>query len=57
MKSDHRILARLRAENMALRALIVELGGTPPVPPAGEDTRPGPSPRLPMLAHLARRGL
>ncbi len=58
MANASTIIGRLRAENMVLRVLIVELGGTPPpAPPVGEDRRPGPSLRLPTLAYLAQRGL
>ena len=58
MANANTTIGRLRAENAVLRALVVELGGTPPpVPPIAEDRSPGPSPRLPMLAHLAQRGL
>lgn len=56
MQSDHRLLARLRAENAVLRALIVDLGGKPPPPiPAVAPARPGAD--IPALAHLRRLGV
>lgn len=60
MPNERRIINRLRTENAVLRSLVVELGGGPPpvpISPVVNVEVRGPAPTLPMLAHLAQRGL